>query len=84
MFVCPSVTFVEFTSKFYIKVSPSGYISPTIHQKAFIFGPWVHWRDYFPSISSVPRVHAWGGAGGQKLGHLKKCYIAFFFHGNPF
>ena len=27
------------TSKFYVKVSQVGYISPTIHQKAFIFGP---------------------------------------------
>ena len=37
---CLSVRmFVEFTSKFYVKVSPSGYISSTTHQKAFIFGP---------------------------------------------
>ena len=47
-FVYSSVTFVEFTSKFYIKVSLSGYISPTAHQKAFVFGP---------SVSSGPRVH---------------------------
>ena len=34
-----SVTFVEFTSKFLVKVSLSEYISLTIHQKAFIFEP---------------------------------------------
>ena len=36
-----SVTFVEFTSKFLVKVSLSEYISLTTHQKAFIFEPWV-------------------------------------------
>ena len=36
-----SVALVECTSKFSVKVSRSGYISPTTHQKAFIFGPWV-------------------------------------------
>ena len=34
-----SVTFVEFTSKFLVKVSLSEYISLTTHQKAFIFEP---------------------------------------------
>ena len=32
-----SIALVEFTSKFSVKVSPSGYNSPTTHQKAFIF-----------------------------------------------
>ena len=36
-----SVVLVEFMSKFLVKVSLSGYISRTIHQKEFIFGPWV-------------------------------------------
>ena len=36
-----SVTFVEFTSKFLVKVSLSEYFSLTTHQKAFIFEPWV-------------------------------------------
>ena len=36
-----SVTFVEFTSKFLVKVSLSEYISLTTHQKAFIFEPLV-------------------------------------------
>ena len=36
-----SVTFVEFTSKFLVKVSLSEYISLTTHQKACIFEPWV-------------------------------------------
>ena len=46
-FVCPlvrsfirtSVTFVEFASKFCVKVSQVVYISANTHQKAFIFGP---------------------------------------------
>ena len=39
MFVRTSVTFVEFASKFYYKVSQVVYISATSYQKAFIFGP---------------------------------------------
>ena len=39
MFVRNSVTFVEFASKFCVKVSQDVYISATTHQKAFIFGP---------------------------------------------
>ena len=35
-FVC---SFVEFASKFCVKVSQVVYISATTHQKAFIFGP---------------------------------------------
>ena len=38
-FVRTSVTFVEFASKFCIKVSQVEYISATTYQKAFIFGP---------------------------------------------
>ena len=38
-FVRTSVTFVEFASKFCVKVSQVVYISATTHQKAFIFGP---------------------------------------------
>ena len=38
-FVRTSVTFVEFASKFYYKVSQVVYISATTYQKAFIFGP---------------------------------------------
>ena len=38
-FVRTSVTFVEFASKFCVKVSHAVYISATTHQKAFIFGP---------------------------------------------
>ena len=38
-FVRTSVTFVEFASKFYVKVSQVVYISATTYQKAFIFGP---------------------------------------------
>ena len=68
MFVCLfirsllSVTFVEFTSKFLVKVSLSGYISLTTHQKAFIFEPWVPERVIFYAMSFGPRVHApgWG------------------------
>ena len=39
MFVRNSVTFVEFASKFCVKVSQVVYISATTYQKAFIFGP---------------------------------------------
>ena len=38
-FVRNSVPFVEFASKFCVKVSQVVYISATTHQKAFIFGP---------------------------------------------
>ena len=64
-----SVTFVEFTSKFLVKVSLSEYISLTTHQKAFIFEPWVPERVSFYTMSFCPRVGAWGGAKGQNLGH---------------
>ena len=39
MFVRNSVTFVDFASKFCVKVSQVVYISATTYQKAFIFGP---------------------------------------------
>ena len=57
------VALVEFTSKFLVKVSLSGYISSTSHQqKAFIFGPWVPKRVCFHAMSIGPRFHApgWG------------------------
>ena len=70
-FVCSllSVTFVEFTSKFLVKVSLSEYISLTTHQKAFIFEPWVPERVSFYAMSFGPKVDAPGGATGQNLGH---------------
>ena len=57
-----SVLFVEFTSKFLVKVSLHEYISLTTHQKAFIFEPWVPERVIFYAMSFDPRVHApgWG------------------------
>ena len=57
-----SVTFVEFTSKFLVKVSLSEYISLPTHQKAFIFEPWVPERVIFYAMSFGTRVHApgWG------------------------
>ena len=55
-----SVTFVEFTSKFLVKVSLSEYISLTTHQKAFIFEPWVPERVSFYTMSFCPRVDALG------------------------
>ena len=57
-----SVTFVEFTSKFLVKVSLSEYISLTTHQKAFIFEPWVPERVSFYTMSFCPKVDApgWG------------------------
>ena len=55
-----SVTFVEFTSKFLVKVSLSEYISLTTHQKAFIFDPWVPERVSFYTMSFCPRVDAQG------------------------
>ena len=56
-----SVTFVEFTSKFLVKVSLSEYISLTT-QKAFIFEPWEPERVIFDAMSFGPRFHApgWG------------------------
>ena len=57
-----SVTFVEFTSKFLVKVSLSGCISLTTHQKTLIFEPWVPERVSFYTMSICPRVDApgWG------------------------
>ena len=55
-----SVTFVEFTSKFLVKVSLSEYISLTTHQKAFIFEPWVPERVIFHAMRFCPRDHAPG------------------------
>ena len=57
-----SVTFVEFTSKFLVKVSLSEYISLTTHQKAFIIKPWVPERVSFYAMCFDPRVDApeWG------------------------
>ena len=57
-----SVTFIEFTSKFLVKVSLSEYISLTTHQKAVIFEPWVPEGGIFYAMSFGPRVHApgWG------------------------
>ena len=57
-----SVTFLEFTSKFLVKVSLSEYISLTTHQKAFIIEPWVPERVSFYTMSFCPRVDApgWG------------------------
>ena len=51
--ICPSVTVMEFMSEFYVKVSPSGYIIPTTHQKAFIHG-------YLGGSTSFPYVLAPG------------------------
>ena len=57
-----SVVFVEFTTKFLVKVSLSEYISLTAHQKAFIFEPWVPERVSFYAMSFGPIVDApgWG------------------------
>ena len=57
-----SITFVEFTSKFLVKVSLSEYISIATHQKEFIFESWVPERVIFYAMSFGPRVHApgWG------------------------
>ena len=57
-----SVTFVEYTSKFLVKVSHSEYISLTTDQKAFVFKPWVPERVSFYATSFGSRVDApgWG------------------------
>ena len=47
VFVRSLLWFVEFISKFLVKVSLSEYISLTTHQKAFIFEPWVPERVSF-------------------------------------
>ena len=64
-----SVTFVEFTTKFLVKVSLSEYISLTKHQKAFIFEPWVPERVSFYAMNFGPGLMPLGGAKGQNLGH---------------
>ena len=63
------VTFVEFTSKFLVKVSLSEYISLTNHQKAFIFRLWVPERVIFHACVLAPGFMPLGGAKGQNLGH---------------
>ena len=68
-----SVTFVEFTSKFLVKVSLSEYISLTTHQKAFIYEPWVPERVIFHAMSFGPRVHAQGWGQRSKSRTLLKC-----------
>ena len=75
-----SVTFVELTSKFLVKVSLSEYISRPTHQKAFIFGPWIPERVIFYAMSFGPRVHAPGfmPQGGTKGQNLKHCLNVFF------
>ena len=74
-----SVMFVEFTSKFLVKVSLSEYISLTTHQKAFIFEPWVPERVIFYAMSFSPRVHASDGANGQNLGHCQNVFFTNVF-----
>ena len=77
LFVCSllSVTFVEFTSKFLVKVSLSEYISLTTHQKAFIFEPWVPERAIFYAMRFGPRVHAPGWGLRSKSRTLLKCFF---------
>ena len=70
-----SVKFVEFTSKFLVKVSLSEYISLTTHQKAFIFEPWVPERVSFYTMSFCPRVDAPGWGYRSKSRTLLKCGI---------
>ena len=48
-----------------------------------MLGSWVPWSVCLHSINSGPRVHAWGGAGGQNLGHPKKVLYYFFFYACP-
>ena len=38
LFVHNSVPFMELLQKFYVKATQERYISPTTHQKAFVFG----------------------------------------------
>ena len=68
-----SVTFVEFTSKFLVKVSLSEYISLTTPQKAFIFEPWVPERVIFHAMSLDLRVYALGWGSRSKSRTLLKC-----------
>ena len=63
-----SVTFVDFTSKFLVKVSLSEYIYLTIQQNAFIFKSWEPESNCIHAMSFGPRVNALG-AKGQNLGH---------------
>ena len=54
-FIRTSVTFVEFASKFCVKVSQLVYISATTYQKAFIFGPYMEgWHSLHESIPQGP------------------------------
>ena len=83
MFVCSfvrtSVTFVEFASKFCVKVSQVVYISATTNQKAFIFGPYLPWRVDIHSMTPDPRVDAPGwGLRSKSRTPLKVLFLSFF------
>ena len=69
--------FVEFTTKFLVKVSLSEYISLTKHQKAFIFEPWVPERVSFYAMSFGPRVDAPGRGQRSKSRTPLKCVFIY-------
>ena len=70
---------MEVSSKFYVSFS-SGNISPTTHQKAFIFGPWDPWRVCFPFLApGFMPAGSCSGVGLEVKNYLKKCYTAFSF-----
>ena len=70
-----SVALVEFTTKFSVKVSLSGYISPTTHQ--------VPYRVCFHTMSIGPRVHAPVWDWGSKTRTPLKCvFLQICFENN--
>ena len=86
MFVRSFVTFrrvSEIYVKFSVKISLSGYISITTHQKAFIFGLWVPLRVWFHAMSDGPRDYAPGWGWRSKSRTLLKCvFLQICFENN--
>ena len=78
-FVCSFVriSFRRVRAKIYVRVSQVGYISPTTHQKTFIFGPYIPWKVSCHSMTPDSMVHATGWASGKNLWHIKNVFSIF-------
>ena len=80
MFIYAFVTFVEFTSKFYVKVSQNGYTSSQsrLRKHSYLGHECLRGSVFIPKVLAaefMPR----DGTGGQNVGHLKKCSVPFSF-----
>ena len=78
-FVCPFITFMEFTTKFFTELrgSFSNGVYLTNHSSESIHILTIGTLEGQPhSMTPEPRVHARGGGDrGQNLGHLYKVFF---------